>query len=340
MNSRVMILLAILLILGASVAGYLGYKTTSEAKQAAIQAEQKAIAAQKVAEIGVPGKVAVVVIKQGVPAYKVLTADDLAIDYLKIAPPRTYRTLEEVVGKPVQVELTAGSLLELGNLQPGSEVARLLKPGERAVAIPVDEVVGGGGFVQPGDTVDILLFLRGENGAKDSAQVVMQSLRVLGFGADIINPAGGTETPEQKAGRKSERARARSAVLAVAEKDVTRIMLASSLGTLRMATRPAAETQLPAETSVQSLNATPIATNSESSADPAANAPVICKPLPNVPTATQRQLITSSALQATVAAARSAQPRSASATKAPVKPKSTEPTIMIYRGLDAQRVTP
>lgn len=333
MNSRVMILLAILLILGASVAGYLGYKTTTEAKQAAIQAEQKAIAAQKVAEIGVPGKVAVVVIKQGVPAYKVLTADDLAIDYLKIAPPRTYRTIEEVLGQAVQVELAAGALLELGNLQPGSEIARLLKPGERAVAIPVDEVVGGGGFVQPGDTVDILLFLRGENGARDSAQIVMQSLRVLGFGADIINPAGGTETPEQRAGRKNERARARSAVLAVAEKDVTRIMLASSLGTLRMATRPAAEMQLASTTG----NLPPAAGQPVANAMPAAVA-VACKPSINVPAPAQRQLLTSSALQATVAAVRSVQPRPAAA--APAKPKSTEPTIMIYRGLDAQRVTP
>ncbi len=335
MNSRVMILLAILLILGASIAGYLGYKTTTEAKQAAIAAEQKAIAAQKVAEIGVPGKVAVVVIKQAVPAYKVLTADDLAIDYLKVAPPRTYRTIEEVIGQPVQVELAAGALLELGNLQPGSEVARLLRPGERAVAIPVDEVIGGGGFVQPGDMVDILLFLRGENGAKDSAQVVMQSLRVLGFGADIINPAGGIETPEQKAGRKSERARARSAVLAVAEKDVTRIMLASSLGTLRMATRPAAEAQLLAAAGAQPNAASAV----PNKVDPAANAAVICKPSPNIPTGAQRQLLTSSALQATVATVRSAQPRPAAATT-PAKPKSVEPSIMIYRGLDAQKVSP
>jgi len=334
MNSRVMILLAILLILGASIAGYLGYKTTAEARQAAIEAEQKAIAAQKVAEVGVPGKVAVVVVKQAVPAYKVLTADDLAIDYLKIAPPRTYRTIEEVIGQPAQVELAAGALLEIGNLQPGSEVARLLKPGERAVAIPVDEVIGGGGFVQPGDMVDILLFLRGENGAKDSAQVVMQSLRVLGFGADIINPAGGIETPEQKAGRKSERARARSAVLAVAEKDVTRIMLASSLGTLRMATRPAADVQH-AIVSGQQPNVAAVAA---SKADPAVNGVVICKPSPNIPTGAQRQLLTSSALQATVATVRSAQPRTSTAASA--KPKSAEPSIMIYRGLDAQKVSP
>lgn len=331
MNSRVMILLAILLILGASVAGYLGYKTTTEAKEAAIQAEQKAIAAQKVAEIGVPGKVAVVVVKQNVPAYKVLTAEDLALDYLKIAPPRTYRTIEEVIGQPVQVELVAGDILELGDLQPGSEVARLLKPGERAVAIPVDEIIGGGGFVQPGDTVDLLLFLRGENGAKDSAQVVMQSLRVLGFGADIINPDGGVETPEQKAGRKSERARARSAVLAIAEKDVTRIMLASSLGTLRMATRPAAEL-------VAASDAAQPGPTKPNAAQPVTEP--VCKPQSSVPTPTQRQLLTSSALRADGAASAPRAAAKAPQAKPAAKSKPSEPTILIYRGLDAQRVTP
>lgn len=326
MNSRVMILLAILLILGASIAGYLGYKTTSEAKAAALQAEQKAIAAQKVAEIGVPGKVAVVVVKQPIPAYKVLTAEDLALDYLKIAPPGSYRTIEEVIGQPVHVELPAGAILEFSNLQPGSEVARLLKPGERAVAIPVDEVVGGGGFVQPGDSIDLLLFLRGENGAKDSAQVVMQSLRVIGFGADIIDPNGGVETPEKKAGRKGERARARSAVLAVAEKDVTRIMLASSLGTLRMATRPATEL-------VAAVDAT--------KPDPAQpSTEVACKPQSTIPSTSQRQLLTSAALRADGAASTPRTTTKSPQAKPVAKPKPSEPTILIYRGLDAQRVTP
>ena len=331
MNSRVMILLAVLLILGASIACYLGYKTTNEAKEAAVQAEQKAIAAQKVAEIGVPGKIAVVVVKQNIPAYKVLTAEDLAIDYLKIAPPRTYRTIEEVIGQPVQVELVAGDILELGDLQPGSEVARLLKPGERAVAIPVDEIIGGGGFVQPGDTVDLLLFLRGENGAKDSAQVVMQSLRVLGFGADIINPDGGIETPEQKAGRKSERARARSAVLAIAEKDVTRIMMASSLGTLRMATRPAAEL-------VATSDAAQPGATKPSAAQPVTEP--VCKPQSSVPTPTQRRELTSAALRADGSSSAPRAAAKAPQAKPAAKPKPSEPTILIYRGLDAQRVTP
>lgn len=331
MNSRVMILLAVLLIVGASVAGYLGYKTTQEAKQVALEAEQKAVAARKVAEIGVPGKVRVVVAKQDIPAYKKLSADDLTLDYLKVAPPRTYRTIDEVLDQPIQVDLVAGALLETGHLQPGGEVARLLKPGERAVAIPIDEVVGGGGFVQPGDLVDVLLFLRGENGVKDSAQVVMQSLRVVGFGAEIINPAGGTETPEQKAGRKGERARARTAVLAVSEKDVTRIMLASSLGTLRLAIRPPVELVAQTEPDaggkpgVVPADATP----------PVAVAVAAGKPSSAVPTSAQRQILTSSALQPGV------QQRPAAAPRAGGRPaKAAAPSITIYRGLEAQKVSP
>ncbi len=326
MNSRVMILLAVLLILGASIAGYLGYKTTQEAKQAALAAEQKAVEAKKEAAITVPGKEPVVVVKQDVPLYKTLTAEDLTLDYLKVAPPRTFRTIEEVVGQPVHTELTAGTLLELGHLQPGSDVARLLRVGERAVAIPVDEVVGGGGFVQPGDLVDVLLFLRGENGARDSAQIAMQSLRVVGFGAEIISQSGGVETPEEKSGRKNERARARTAVLAVTEKDASRLLLASSLGTLRLAIRPTAETLAAAEADVDAVASgkTPVAGKparaiGESVAKDSA-----------VPT--QRQLLTSSALMP-------AAPRAPA--RAPSKPKApAEPPVIIYRGLNAQQVAP
>jgi len=327
MNSRVMILLAVLLILGASIAGYLGYKTTQEAQQAALVEQQKAIEAQKkAAEVVVEGKVPVVIAKQEIPAYKKLTAEDLTLDYLKVAPPNTYRKIEDVLDQPVQVPLAPGALLQLSDLQPGSEVARLLKPGERAIAIPVDEVVGGGGFVQPGDLVDVLLFLRGENGAKDSAQVVMQALRVVGFGSQIISQDGGPETSDQKEGRKADRARARTAVLAVSEKDVTRVLLASSLGTLRLTIRPPEE---------------PLAVADASSPDAVGKAPVGKKEQPvagsnAVPTQAQRQLLTSSILQPAVARpAVASRPAGAKSAPAP-----QQPSVIIYRGLEAQKVSP
>lgn len=322
MNSRIMILLAVLLIAGAAIAGYLGYKTTQDAKVVAAEAEKQIIAAHKAADAGVTGKVPVVVARQNIALYKVLTADDLSIDYLKVAPPRTYSKVEDVLGQPVQQELSMGELLEKGQLQPGSNIARLLHTGERAVAIPIDEVVGGGGFVQPGDIVDILLFLRGEAGGRDSAQIVMQSLRVIGFGSEIISVKGGVETPEQKNLRNADRARARTAVLAVSENDVTRLMLASSLGTLRMAIRPPAERLA-------------LATTDTSNAANAVNLNAGTAPKSAVPA--QAHLLTSSVLQPSsgigaVRPAASMAPR-----RAQVAPSSpAQPAVVIFRGLNSQ----
>jgi len=331
MNSRVMIFLAVLLILGASVAGYLGYKTTVEARTLAETAVLEAQKTKEAAALGVPGKVPVVILRQAVQAFHELTAEDLVIDYLKVAPPSTFRTLEEVIGQPVQVDLEAGSLLTQMHLRPGSEVARLLRPGERAVAIPIDEVIGGGGFVQPGDLVDLLLFLRGENGGKDSAQIVMQSVRVLGFGSEIISQTGGKVIPDDKA-RSADRARARTAVLAVAEADVTRLMLASSLGTLRLAIVPTAQVSvsaaLPAKATMPSAQ-----TSATVVAKPGGLPAVSVVPASSRSAAPQqKQFLTSAALQ-------SAAPKPVTAARAPTPsaPKRpSEPPVMIYRGIAPQ----
>lgn len=326
MNSRVMIFLAVLLILGAGIAGYLGYKTTVEAQTLAESANLQAQKIKEAAAQGVPGKVPVVVLRQAVAAFHEISAEDVTLDYLKVAPPATYRTLDEVLGQPVQVALEAGSLLNQTHLRPGSEIARLLRPGERAVAIPIDEVIGGGGFVQPGDLVDLLLFLRGESGGKDSAQIVMQSVRVLGFGSEIISQAGGTVTPDEKA-RSADRARARTAVLAIAEADVTRLMLASSLGTLRLAIVPTAQV------TVEKAAAIAAKVTATGSGLPA----ISVVPAPSRSAAPQqKQFLTSSALQGAVPSAPRAagNPRAARAPSAPKAP--AEPPVVIYRGLAPQ----
>lgn len=326
MNSRVMIFLAVLLILGAGIAGYLGYKTTVEAQTLAESATLQAQKVKEAAAQGVPGKVPVVVLRQAVAAFHEISAEDVTLDYLKVAPPATYRTLDEVLGQPVQVALEAGSLLNQTHLRPGSEIARLLRPGERAVAIPIDEVIGGGGFVQPGDLVDLLLFLRGESGGKDSAQIVMQSVRVLGFGSEIISQAGGTVTPDEKA-RSADRARARTAVLAIAEADVTRLMLASSLGTLRLAIVPTAQV------TVEKAAAIAAKVTATGSGLPA----ISVVPAPSRSAAPQeKQFLTSSALQGAVPSAPRAagNPKSARAPSAPKAP--AEPPVLIYRGLAPQ----
>ena len=328
MNSRVMMLLALLLVIGAGVAGYLRYKTTEDAKQAALAAEQQVVEANKKAEITVPGKEPVVVLKQDVGLYHVLTAEDLTIDYLKVVPPRSFRKIEDALDQPVHTELLAGTILELGHLQPGSDVARLLRVGERAVAIPVSEVIGGGGFVQPGDLVDILLFLRGEQGGKDSAQIAMQSLRVVSFGSEIISSGGGIEQTDAKAARKDARGRASTAVLAVTEKDAPRLLLISTLGTLRLAIRPTAETLADSQAAIDEANKDPAKAAERQIGDSVAKQT-------SVPNKQQREFALESEFQPSAAKARAAAP-ARSRTK-PAAPK--DPPVMIYRGLNANQAT-
>lgn len=314
MNSRVLVLLAVLLLVGASIAGYLGYRTTVEAREAVAAAEKRA--AESAAATGtINGRTSVMVVIKPVPAFKVLTKDDVAVDHLKVPPPNSFRKPADIIGQAPQVDLEPGTVLDRSHINPGGEIARLLRPGERAVAIPVDDVVGGGGFVQPGDVVDILLYLSALDGSKESAQVVMRSVRVLSFGIDLINPAGGTKKEEDDSG--SNRRGARTAVLAIAKSDVTRLMLANSLGTLRLAIVPTAEIMQSAQPQTAGAGGPlPAVVVEQTQSKPSA-----------VPE--QKQFLTSSVLKGTPPPA--LRRRATVSSKGPV-----DPPVIIYRGLNSQ----
>jgi pilus assembly protein CpaB len=129
-------------------------------------------------------------------------------------------------------------------------LVQALAPHERAVAIKVNEVIGVGGFIKPGDYVDVLLYLRAdrETGEASSAQVVLTNVKVLAYGAltaetessqedTIIQPSSNKlGTGDTQSAPKKEKD-SRSAILAVADQDISKLMLAESAGVLRLALR-------------------------------------------------------------------------------------------------------
>ncbi|HEX6590437.1 MAG TPA: Flp pilus assembly protein CpaB [Moraxellaceae bacterium] len=234
MNSKLLAAIAAVLLIGAVIAGYLGYQiSTRESGPASAQAAENTAPTVK------DGKVPVVVaardINPGVP----LKPEDLYVDSLRQAAPGSYQEVKTLVGKKPWVGIKAGALVSATDMQPGGELARLIRPDERAVAIAVDNVVGGGGYVSPGDYVDVLVFIR-ENlatgGTRETAQVVLPALRVLSYGTRMSR--GGNETGSEDKKNEDE-SRSRTAVLAVPEKFATRLMLASNAGSLRLAVRSA-----------------------------------------------------------------------------------------------------
>ena len=176
--------------------------------------------------------------------------------------------LAAVVGKvPVQ-DIAEGSVIERSLLAQGFSLQ--LRPGERALAVPVDELVGAGNRILPGDFVDVFLNLRSAansySGDQEIAQtrLLLSRLRVLSYGqqdiavtapapadassnadsaraADITGASG--SRPAAASGDNAQPAR--SAVLAVPVADANRLLLGAQQGKLFLALRNPADTGLP-----------------------------------------------------------------------------------------------
>src|SRR5689334_540328 len=75
----------------------------------------------------------------------------------------------------------------------GASIAALLPEGMRAATVRIDDVSGVAGFVQPNDTVDVLITRSvqgGPSGAQQVTDVLLQNVRVLAIDQQAKNPDG------------------------------------------------------------------------------------------------------------------------------------------------------
>lgn len=182
----------------------------------------------------------VVVADKLLPAGQAIDVASLKVVQLPINPVGAYTTPNALAGKipkldlGVDVPVTEGSLVKGLTLQ--------LKDGERAVAVPVDEVVGSGNRVTPGDFVDVFFLLKqGQDINKTQARLLLSRLRVLTYGVDSVEGPVAAEPTL----RSAPPAVARTAVLAVATADVNRLLLATQNGRLQLALRNPSDTTAP-----------------------------------------------------------------------------------------------
>ena len=242
MTGNLLRVFAIFLLIGAIIAGWYGFRLSDQAASAPASVQTAPVKLQPQ-----------VIARQAIAAGHVLSADDLVIAQVEQPNALGFASRSEIVGRMVTEQIEAGQPVLTTDFPVLGPAAELLKSGERGVAIKVDEVVGVSGFVKPGDHVDVLLYLRAENEAvqETSAQVVLRDVRVIGFGQEIQqeqNVAADAETGDNttagdtaKSARNSDKtgASSRSAILAVNEQDMTRLMLAANSGLLRLALRGA-----------------------------------------------------------------------------------------------------
>jgi pilus assembly protein CpaB len=179
---------------------------------------------------------AVVAVKP-LAAYKPIARENVALVPLPVVPQQYFTTLEDVVGRIPLLDIDAGAPVTARYFKEGNALARVIPPGFQAVSVEINDVIAVGGFVRPGDIVDLLVYLRGGPGVSEpQARVLLKQVRVLAYEERIVDrPQGLVE--EEKAGGNAQSRRVRTAVLAVPEDEATRVMLGASLGELRLALR-------------------------------------------------------------------------------------------------------
>ena len=175
----------------------------------------------------------VVVAIKAIPAGRGIPPDAISLQGVSLWPDGAFEDIEQVAGRVPYASLSVGEPVLAKHFEAESAIARTLQADERAVAVEIDGVTGLGGYVRPGDVVDVLFFLRrdGREVSETQARTLLRAVRVIAFGS-LVGPTD-EAAPELDA---------RSAVLAVPQQHAALLLLADVAGTLRLALRQPAET--------------------------------------------------------------------------------------------------
>lgn len=116
----------------------------------------------------------------------------------------------------------------------GASIAALLPDGMRAATVRIDDVSGVAGFIQPNDSVDVLITrsIQGAQTATQVTDVLLQNARVIAIDQEAKNSDG---TPKV----------ARTATLQVAPLDAQKLALGQQSGSLSLVLRKPGEQNNP-----------------------------------------------------------------------------------------------
>jgi pilus assembly protein CpaB len=179
-------------------------------------------------------------------------------------PAGAFTKISDVLHGGRRVVLTAiepnEPVLSLKITGPGERatLSALVKPGMKAVTIRVNDVEGVGGFVLPGDRVDVVLTRQIDKGSA-STEVVLQNTRVLAV----------DQIADERAAKTTV---AKSVTLEVSTVEAQKVWLASSVGNLSLLLRKAGET---AETKTRKITLNDLSSNEPVSTDKVATTTVV-----------------------------------------------------------------
>ena len=102
-----------------------------------------------------------------------------------VIPPNCASSMQEIESRVVKVPIPQGNPVLFSMLAPEGTAAGLsgiLPDGKRALTVKVDEVAGVGGFIHPGDHVDVLVDLTMKDSQEHFSKTILDDVAVLTTG--------------------------------------------------------------------------------------------------------------------------------------------------------------
>lgn len=184
-------------------------------------------------------RVTVLVLERDVAVGARLVASDLREARVDAGSPLrtgTISSTEAAIGQYALFPMVAGEPLMAAKVssQPaGGGLAVLIPPGRVAVSVAVNDVIRTGGFITPGDRVDVLGVVTKE--ATGVAELVLRDIPVLAVSSVAV---GDEADSDSKAGAENPRSLDTTVTLAVTVEEARRLVQVDELGKLRLALRP------------------------------------------------------------------------------------------------------
>ncbi len=183
----------------------------------------------------------VVVAARPIELGKALTPDMLRLQSwpADAVPEGVFTEISQITGGQARVALRAIEPNEpiLASRVSGAggraTLSATIAEGHRAVAIRVNDVIGVGGFVLPGDSVDVLLTREEGNGGYNGNRAMRTDLLISNVRVLAVDQTANESTNNPQV--------ARAVTIEVTPEDGQKVALASEIGTLSLALRRADE---------------------------------------------------------------------------------------------------
>ena len=147
---------------------------------------------------------------------------------VQTVPVGAFSSIDSVAGRVARVAVYNGEAIVPGRLAPvgtGPGLELKIPPGQRAMAVRINDVAGISGLLQPNSRVDVLVTIREENADKQVAKLFMSNMLVLSVGTEVQRDTQGKPI------------NATTVTLAVTPEEAERLAIAMNTGSIQLVLR-------------------------------------------------------------------------------------------------------